>query len=202
MKIAFVVFEGMTTLDFLGVYDPVTRLKTMGFRDDVEWDVCAISEQITDTTGQLTFRPNKIKPDLGEYDMFVVPGGSGVNAARNDPEFMDWIRTGHRASYKMSVCNGTMILGEAGYLSGKKATTNRNVFETLAPFVLEVIRERVVEDGELITAGGVSSSLDLGLYLVHKIAGPEVMEEIRAQMEYNGFEHAKIRSFGEPLKVA
>ena len=54
----------------------------------------------------------------------------------------------------------------------------------------------------MITAGGVSSSLDMGLYLVHKIAGPEVMEEIRAQMEYNGFEHAKVESFGEPLKVA
>ncbi len=201
MKIAFVIYDGMTTLDFLGVYDPITRLKTMGFRDDIEWDICAINSEVTDQTGLLTIVPNKIKPNLGDYDFFIVPGGPGGAVVRKSPEFKAWILTGKDSTYKMSVCGGALVLAEAGFLEGKRATTNRNAFKALEPFVVEAVRERVVEDGEVITAGGVSSSLDMGLYLVRKIAGPEVMEEIRAQMEYNGFENANIKSFGEPLKL-
>ena len=201
MKIAFVIYDGMTTLDFLGVYDPISRLKTMGFRDDIEWDICAIGPEVTDQTGQLTIKATKVKPNLGNYDFFIVPGGPGGREVRNSPEFKEWILTGKDASYKMSVCGGALVLADAGFLEGKRATTNLNAFKALEPFVVEVLKQRVVEDGEVITAGGVSSSLDMGLYLVHKIAGAEVMEEIRAQMEYNGFEHAKVASFGEPLKV-
>ena len=102
----------------------------------------------------------------------------------------------------MAVCNGSIVMGHAGYLQGKKATTNRNVFDQLPPLGAEVVRLRVVEDGDVITAGGVSSSIDLGLYLVGKVAGREGMDKIKAQMEYNGFEQANIDSFGEPLKVA
>ena len=202
MKIAFIVFEGLTTMDFLGVYDPVTRLKTMGFRDDIDWDICAMSPKVTDTTGKLTIEATRIKPDLAEYDMFVVPGGMGGKVAQEDPEFINWLRTGQNAVYKTAVCNGSIIMGHAGYLEGKKATTNRNVFDQLPPLGAEILTDRVVEDGDVITAGGVSSSLDLGLYLVGKIAGREVMEKIKSQMEYNGFEQANIKSFGEPLKIA
>ena len=202
MKIAFVVFEGLTTMDFLGVYDPVTRLKTMGFRDDIDWDICALVPKVTDTTGKLTIEATRIKPDLAEYDMFVVPGGMGGMVAQGDPEFIQWLQSGRNASYKMAVCNGSIVMGHAGYLQGKKATTNRNVFDQLPALGAEVVRNRVVEDGDVITAGGVSSSIDLGLYLVGKIAGREVMEKIKAQMEYNGFEQANIEGFGEPLKVA
>jgi transcriptional regulator GlxA family with amidase domain len=115
---------------------------------------------------------------------------------------MEWIEGGKSARYKVSVCGGAMILAEAGYLTGKKATTNRNVLKSLESYAAEVLKERVVDEGDIITAGGVSSSLDLGLYLVHKIAGPEVMEKIRTQMEYNGFQYANIQHFGEPIKIA
>ena len=202
MKIAFVILEGMVTLDFLGVYDPISRLKTMGFRDDIEWDICALTEEVTDSTAQLTIKANVVKPDLGSYDMFIVPGGRGVPQAREDREFMDWIKAGRSARYKVGVCNGTLLLGEAGYLKGKKATTHRRAFEVLDTMAGETLHQRVVEDGDVITAGGITSSLDLGLYLVHKIAGPEVREEIRTQMEYQAFENAHIESFGAPLQVA
>ena len=122
LRIAFVILEGMVTLDFLGVYDPISRIKTMGFRDDVEWDICALAEEITDSTSQLTIKTNVVKPDLSSYDMFIVPGGRGVNQARENPEFMDWIKAGRSARYKVGVCNGTLLLGEAGFLIGRKAT--------------------------------------------------------------------------------
>ena len=115
---------------------------------------------------------------------------------------MDWIKAGRNARYKVGVCNGTLLLGEAGYLAGKKATTHRRAFEILEPMADETLHQRVVEDGDVITAGGITSSLDLGLYLVHKIAGPEVMKEIRAQMEYQAFDDAQIENFGAPLQLA
>jgi cyclohexyl-isocyanide hydratase len=202
LKIAFVILEGMVTLDFLGVYDPISRLKTMGFRDDIQWDICALTEEITDSTGQLTIKANVVKPNLSDYDMFIVPGGRGVPKAREDREFMDWIKAGRNARCKVGVCNGTLLLGEAGYLAGKKATTHRRAFEILEPMADETLHQRVVEDGDVITAGGITSSLDLGLYLVHKIAGPEVMKEIRAQMEYQAFDDAQIENFGAPLQLA
>jgi len=202
MKFAFVIYNGMTTLDFLGVYDPITRLKTRGVRDDIEWDIVAFTDEVTDVTGQLTIKPNKVRPDLSGYDMFIVPGGPGGREVRDTPEFIEWIQNGKDASYKVSVCGGGIILGVAGYLTGKRATTNRNALKALEQYAGEVLDQRVVEDGDVITAEGVSSSLDLGLYLVHKIAGPEVMEDIRISMEYTGFDKANIKDFGEPLKLS
>lgn len=201
MKFAFIIYNGMTTLDFLGVYDPISRLKTRGYRDDIEWDIVAFTEEVTDQTGQLTIKPNKVRPNLSEYDMFIVPGGPGGREARETPGFIEWIQTGKDAPYRVSVCGGGLILGVAGFLTGKRATTNRNALKALEEFAGQVLDQRVVEDGNVITAEGVSSSLDLGLYLVRKIAGPEVMEKVRESMEYNGFEKANITDFGEPLKL-
>ena len=202
MKFAFIIYNGMTTLDFLGVYDPISRLKTRGYRDDIEWDIVAFTDEVTDQTGQLTIKPNKVRPNLSEYDLFVVPGGPGGREARETPGFIEWIQTGiDTPPYRVSVCGGGLILGVAGYLTGKRATTNRNALKALEEFAGQVLDQRVVEDGNVITAEGVSSSLDLGLYLVRKIAGPEVMEKVRESMEYNGFDKANITDFGEPLKL-
>ena len=201
MKIAFIILEKMTTLGFLGVYDQVTRLKTMGFRDDIEWDLCAMSEQVTDTTGVLTIKATKVRPDLNEYDMFVIPAGYGRLLFWKDPDFMGWIKTGVNVPYKVAACGGTLFLATAGFLEGKSASTNKNAFKDLEPYCGQVVSQRVVEEGDVITAAGVTSSLDLGLYLVRKIAGPEIMEEIKAQMEYNSFGLANITDFGEPIRA-
>ena len=64
-------------MGFLGVFDPITRMKTMGFRNDIDWDICAFTEQVTDTTGTLTIIPTKVRPNLGDYDMFIIGGGYG-----------------------------------------------------------------------------------------------------------------------------
>ena len=199
MKIAFIIDEKMTTMGFMGVFDPITRLKTMGFRNDIEWDICAFTEQVTDTTGTLTITPTKVRPNLGDYDMFIIGGGYGRILYWKDPEFMAWFKTGAATKYKVAVCGGTLFLAEAGFMEGKKATTNHNAFPELEPYVTEIPADRVVDEGDVITAAAVTSSLDLGLYLVHKIAGPEVMEKIRAQIEYNGLEAAGITSFGKPI---
>lgn len=185
MKVAFVIYDGMTTLDFIGVYDPLTRLKTMGFRDDFSWDVCALSETVVDGTG-LRILPSRVGGSLVDYEMVIVPGGAGAHFHLDDPDFIRWLQTTAPGATRVSVCSGALLLGAAGFLQGKRATTHRGSFAELRPYCREVVDERIVDEGAVITARGVTSSIDLGLYLVERLAGAEVATKIRRQMDYRG----------------
>jgi cyclohexyl-isocyanide hydratase len=183
MKVAFIVYTGMTALDFIGVYDPVIRLKTMDFMPDLEWDICAHSQEVSDNAG-LRFTPNKIGESLQPYDMIIVPGGIGTRNLVDDPELIAWLKTSASCKFKVSVCTGSLLLGAAGFLEGKTATTHPNAFHDLQKYCKSVVHKRVVDEGDVITARGVTSSIDLGLYLCEKFAGREVKEKIRQQMDY------------------
>jgi cyclohexyl-isocyanide hydratase len=185
MKIAFVIYDGMTTLDFIGVYDPLTRLKTMGFRADVEWDTCAVASPVLDVAG-LSLQPSRVREPLGRYDMAVVPGGIGARRLVADAEFVEWLKTAAPCQWKVSVCTGALLLGAAGFLHGRTATTHPGAREELRPYVAAVSEARIVDEGDVITAGGVTASIDLGLYLCEKLAGKEVRERIQRQMDYAG----------------
>lgn len=182
MNVGFVVYDGMTALDFVGAFDPVTRLATMGFREDVTWDICARQGTVT-ATGNLRIEADRVDESLGEYDLLVVPGGFVTRELTADEAFVDWIRTAADCDWKTSVCTGSLLLGAAGFLAGRRATTHPMAYDDLAEYC-EVVDERVVEDGDAITARGVTSALDLGLYLVEKFEGRETREEIRVQMDY------------------
>ncbi len=182
MKVAFVIFDGMTTLDFVGIYDPLTRLKTMGFIEDFEWDICAFTREVIDPAG-LRITPQKVAQPL-TCDMVVVPGGYATRKLVDDQEFIRWLQTARDCKFKVSVCTGSVLLGAAGFLEGKRATTHRASFDELRPFCGEVLDRRIVDEGDTITARGVTSAIDLGLYLCEKLAGREVRERIQKQMDY------------------
>lgn len=183
MRVAFIIFDNMTSLDFIGVYDPITRLKTMGFLNDLEWDICAVKEIITDYTS-LRLMASKVKPDLGGYDILIIPGGFGTRKLIHDKSFIAWIKTAESCQLKASVCTGSLLLGAAGFLEGKRATTHPKAFTELSKFCKSVIKKRIVDEGDVITAGGVTASIDLGLYLCKKLSSPEVAQKIQQQMDY------------------
>lgn len=183
MKIAFVLFNDITLLDFIGVYDPICRLRSQGHIPDLSWDLCAITPTIKDGFG-LELTIDRLRPDLREYDMIIIPGGFGTRLLQRDEEFMDWLRTAQLVLHKASICTGSLLLGAAGFLKGHRATTHFNEYDALVPYCQEVVKERIVEDGGVITAGAVASSLDLGLYLCKKLAGPKAAEQIRKSMDY------------------
>ena len=185
MKLAFIIFNDITSLDFIGIYDPLSRLKSLKFLPDLTWDVCAFTPTVTDNFG-LEFRPDQVQNELGIYDAIVVPGGFGTRNLQWDQPFIDWIKTAEKTEYKVSICTGSLILGAAGFLKGKKATTHFDEYETLKPYCKEVLKGRIVEDSKVITAGAVSSSIDLGLYLCNKWAGAKAEQEIRKRMDYKG----------------
>ena len=183
MKIAFVLFEKLTVLDFVGFYEPVTRLRAMGFMENLSWDFCGTGEEVRDDSG-LTLKVNRIKPDLSGYDVLFVPGGMGTRTLQFDPDFLAWLETAGEVKYKVSVCTGSLLLGAAGFLKDKKATTHPKAYDLLLPYCREVVRERVVQDGLVFTGGGVASSIDLGLYMCRQFAGPEAAGRIQEQLDY------------------
>ena len=185
MKIAFVFFNNITWLDFVGVYDPITRLKSLNYMPDLSWDFCAYTSSVVDSYG-LGFQPKFIDTTLAGYDVLIVPGGYGTRELQADTGFMQWLRTAEKVPLKISICTGSLLLGAAGFLKGKKATTHFSEYEALGKYCNEVSHDRIVEDGNIITAGAVTSSIDLGLYLSNKWAGKEAAATIRQRMDYHG----------------
>ncbi len=183
MKVAFVVFDGMTALDFVGIYDCITRLKSMGFMPALSWEICALSDQVSDDHGLQVASTWTSRP-LESFDMLVVPGGLGTRRLQHDGDFTEWLKSGESASLKVSVCTGALLMGAAGFLTGRRATTHPSAYGELEPYCREVVSERVVEDGDIITARGVSSSIDAGLYVVSRLEGEEVRRKIARQMDY------------------
>jgi cyclohexyl-isocyanide hydratase len=183
MKAAFVVFDRMTSLDFIGFYDPVTRLKTMKILNDFEWRICAVTENVVDDRG-LRIGADAVAEPFGSYDLLFIPGGFGTRSLQYNGEFVDWLKTASSTRLKVSVCTGALLLGAAGFLRGVRATTHPNALDELEPYCREVLHERVVDEGEVITAGGVSSAIDAGLHVVERLAGPDARVRIAAQMDY------------------
>ncbi|PWW40877.1 MULTISPECIES: DJ-1/PfpI family protein [Paenibacillus] len=183
MKIAFVLFDGLTFLDFAGFYDVINRLNFFEQTKGTTWETCAMTDQVTDESG-LTLKVDRVKPDLAEYDLVFVPGGMGTRKLRFDEAFVGWLRQAENVPLKVSVCTGSLLMGAAGFLTSKKATTHPNVYELLEPYVAEVIQTRIVKDGNVITAGGVATSIDLGVYVVGLLAGQEAAEHVKLQIDY------------------
>ncbi|MDP3486583.1 MAG: DJ-1/PfpI family protein [Bacillota bacterium] len=183
MRIGFVIYDGMTALDFIGVYDPLTRLKTMGFVPDLTWEICGLSAEVRDSTG-LLFTPSEIGLPLEDFDLVVIPGGFGTRVLVDNKKFIKWIETAQDSSVVATVCTGSLLIGAAGLLIDKQATTHPSAYEALRPYCGEVLEQRIVDEGHIITARGVCSAIDLGLYLCERYVGTEVKERIRIQMDY------------------
>jgi cyclohexyl-isocyanide hydratase len=145
--------------------------------------VCALTRRIADDRGFQIEMAN-VSDSLTGLDMIFLPGGYGTRTLQHDAKFVEWLRTGEGAKLKVSVCTGALLLGAAGFLKGRRATTHPGAYAELEPYCASVVRERIVDEGDVITGGGVSSSIDLGLHVVQRLAGEKARDRIAAQMDY------------------
>lgn len=186
-RIAFLVFPHLTFLDFVGAYDSLRRIATMSIDPDLTYRIIGTEPEIVDDSG-LRMTPDGVYEDLAPFDLLFVPGGCGTRTLIIDKRCIDYLRTWGHERPVASVCTGSLLLGTAGYLAGKRATTHHRALDLLKPLCREVVTDRrIVDEGRVVTAGGVSSSLDLGLYLVEKFWGAPAREKIAAQMEYRAY---------------
>ncbi len=182
LRWAFVQFDGMTALDLIGFHDTVMRLPRFT-AIDVSSDLCAIRENVKADYG-LTIKAQKIRPDLSNYDWVFVPGGLGTRRLQDDTDFMSWLKTADKAPYKISVCTGSLLLGAAGFLREKRATTHPSAYDLLTPYCREVVKSRIVRDGNVITGGGVSTAIDLGLYVIESLSNSTITQQVQQSMDY------------------
>lgn len=186
-RIAFLVFPRLTFLDFVGAYDSLRRVASMSVDPGVTHRIIGTEPEIEDETG-LVVRPDAVYEDLAGFDLLYVPGGVGTRPLMDDRRLIDYLRSWGDARPLASVCTGALLLGRAGHLKGLRATTHHRAYDLLRPLCREVVRDaRVVDEGRVVTGGGVAASLDLGLYLVEKFWGAAARVKIAAQMEYRGY---------------
>jgi transcriptional regulator GlxA family with amidase domain len=186
MKAALIVFDRMTYLDFVGFYDPLTRLKSLNIMPDFEWRICSNRKQVADdrrVPGMTMIAESVLEP-LDRYDLLFTPGGMGTRELQHDRTFIDWLKTAAPVKAKISVCTGALLLGAAGFLRGKRATTHPSAYKDLEPYCDKVLTDRIVDEGDVVTASGVSASIDLGLHIVERLAGPDARARAATQMCY------------------
>jgi putative intracellular protease/amidase len=183
MQIVILVYPGMTGLDVLGPYEVLSRLPDAKVRF-----VARQPGPVTTDTGMLTILAEAGIDEVDAADVFVVGGGPAacVGAVMQDRETLDWIARLHAGSrYTVSVCNGSWILGAAGVLEGKRAGCHWMGLEALAGFGAEACADRVVVDGKLWTAGGVTSGIDMALTFAAEVAGDDFAQILQLALQYD-----------------
>ncbi|MCF1450833.1 DJ-1/PfpI family protein, partial [Agrobacterium vitis] len=133
----------------------------------------------------LWLTPDLTFEEAPAFDVICVPGGGGVNPLLKDEETLDFVRVQAKtARFVTSVCTGALVLGQAGLLAGKRAATHWNAMDFLPRFGATAVEARVVRDGNLITAGGVTSGIDFGLSVIAELMGQDEAETIQLSLEY------------------
>jgi len=190
--IGFVIFSGITQLDFTGPFEVLSRLGTppslsepSKFPQSGTHVVAKTLLPVVSDRG-LGIMPTCTFQSCPPLDLICLPGGPGVVEALADVETVDFIRLqGERAEYVTSVCMGAFLLGAAGLLKGRRAATHWAYVDLLPLVGARHEKGRVVRDGNVFTSGGVSAGIDFAFSIVAELAGPEVAKAIQLAIEYD-----------------
>lgn len=179
-RIGLLLFPNITQLDLTGPYEVFTKLPGAEVR--LVWKT---RDPVT-AGGGMRLIPDTIFAECPQLDLICVPGGAGMNPLLTDVETLDFLRAQAKgARYVTSVCTGALVLGAAGLLRGKRATTHWMSHDMLAPFGAIPTKRRVVIDGAVITGGGVTAGIDFALAVAAEIAGAETAQAIQLGLEYD-----------------
>jgi len=181
MDIAILLFDRITALDAVGPYEVLSRLPDA----NLTFVATKAGPKRTDT-GALALVADATLAEVPHPDILLVPGGPGQAEAEKDEAILDWLRTAHETTtWTTSVCTGSLVLGAAGLLEGKRATTYWLALEELARYGATPTNERVVIDGKVVTAAGVSSGIDMALTLAAQIGGDDLARMLQLGIEYD-----------------
>ena len=178
-RVVFILYPRLTQLDFTGPYEVLARMP------GAEVIVASKDGGVLASEMGLTFSGLRALADIDRADLIMIPGGPGQTDAMLDPAFMAEVkRLGEGAAYVTSVCTGSLILGAAGLLQGKRAGTHWAYRELLPAFGAIADDARVVRDGTTYTGGGVTAGIDIALQIVADISGEDVAKTIQLAIEY------------------
>jgi transcriptional regulator GlxA family with amidase domain len=182
MQIAIMVYPGFTALDFIGPYEVLRNLPDAEVR--FVWHEPG---PIAADSGVLLIGATHSFDETPSPDIILVPGGMATFEHARDEKVLEWVRTAHESSvWTTSVCSGSMILAAAGILDGRRATSHWLCVPMLKPFGVEPVGdERIVHEGKIVTAAGVSAGIDLGLWLFGQICGDAKAKAVQLVIEYD-----------------
>jgi cyclohexyl-isocyanide hydratase len=179
-RIGMLIFPRLTQLDMTGPYEVLARLP------DTQVELVARDRAPVTTDRGMQIVPTTTYADCPPLDVIMVPGGPGQQELMEDEEALSFLRRqAAGAQYVTSVCTGSLVLGAAGLLKGKRATSHWAAVDHLALLGAVPVREKVVIDGNVITGAGVTSGIDFALKLAAVLASEEVAREIQLQIEYD-----------------
>ena len=180
LRSALLVFPNLTQLDLTGPYEVLARLP--GAETVLLWKSL---DPVRSEHG-LTILPMATLSSCPPLDLILVPGGPGINPLLEDAEVLAFLRRATaEARYVVGVCTGSLVLGAAGLLRGRRATTHWTSRDLLRSFGAEPVAKRVVVDGNLFTAAGVTAGIDVALTVAAEIAGRAAAEAIQLGIEYD-----------------
>ena len=181
MDIAIPLYDRFTALDAIGPYEVLSRLPEARVRF-----IAHEPGPVKTDNDMLTILAEDSLEDVANPEIVCVPGGLGTRALLDDQRMLEWIRGAHETStWTTSVCTGSLLLGAAGVLEGLDATSHWLELETLEEYGARPTGSRVVEQGKVITAAGVSSGIDMALTLTGRIAGKDFAETVQLLIEYD-----------------
>jgi len=181
MKIAALVFDKITILDIVGP----TELLSWAPGCEIIW-VGKEKGQIRAVPTGLAINVEHTIDDVQTADVLIIPGGPGARTLLKDEKVLDWVRKMHTTTqWTTSVCTGALVLGAAGLLKGLDATTHWGSSATLESFGAKYVEERVVPQGKIVTSAGVSSGIDMALWLIGKTAGDSAAKAAQLCIEYD-----------------
>jgi putative intracellular protease/amidase len=181
MDVAIPIFDRLTALDAVGPYEVLSRVPGARVHFVAERPGAYRTEQ-----GALALLADAALDDMPAPQVVVVPGGMGTRDLLGEGPLLDWLRAVHATStWTTSVCTGSLLLGAAGILRGLEATTHWGAMDVLRRFGAVPVERRVVVQGKVITAAGVSAGIDMALTLAARLAGDEVAQLIQLGIEYD-----------------
>jgi transcriptional regulator GlxA family with amidase domain len=181
MEIAMLIYDKLAGLDAIGPYEVL--------RNVPGWELRFVAKErgeVRDENGSLGLIADRALEEVRDPDIVLVPGGAGSRPLMHDEEVLGWLRdVDRRTKWTTSVCTGSLLLGAAGLLAGKRATSNWLLLDVLRRFGADPVGGRFVEDGKVITAAGVTAGIDMALHLVALEMGPELAQAIQLGIEYD-----------------
>ena len=184
LAIGVLIFPDAEELDFVGPFEVLSYINKVRSESTKVMFIAETSDPVRANNG-MRILPDLSLNDCPQLDILVVPGGRGRLQAMKNPAILDFIkRQEPQARYITSVCTGSFLLAEAGLLTGKKATTYHEYYDELAAYSVEVVQDKVVPQGKIITAGGVSSGIELGFYLLRELFGADISQQVARKIEY------------------
>lgn len=181
MKVAYLLYDGFTALDITGPHEVLNSVPAT--------ETIFVAENagpVRNESDTLSLVADASVYEVPSPDILVVPGGYGTRALLEHEPLLDWIRGAHETSaWTTSVCTGSLLLAAAGLLEGVPATTHWANRDLLGELGAEPVPDRVVRQGKIVTAAGVSAGIDMALMLATEIWGPEVAQAVQLGIEYD-----------------